>query len=161
MCVFVCTHLTGSWDEGLLPPQCPLLPELVEKPCCKMDRIKVLSLDSGIRKTSVLISTLVCSKLLQLCPTLCDPMDHIPPGSSVHGIFQASILEQVAISYSRGSSWPRDQTHISFISCIGRRTFYHWAILESQLLLTSRTTNFFKKSFYVTILWRGLLGVSR
>ena len=57
-----------------------------------MDRIKVLSLDSGIRKTSVLISTLVCSKLLQLCPTLCDPMDHIPPGSSVYGIPQARIL---------------------------------------------------------------------
>ena len=42
----------------------------------------------------------------QLCPTLCDAMDCSPPGFSVHGIFQVRILEQVAISYSRGSSWP-------------------------------------------------------
>jgi len=46
-------------------------------------------------------------------------MDGSPPGSSVHGIFQARILEWVAISYSRGSSRPRDQTHISCILCIG------------------------------------------
>ena len=42
----------------------------------------------------------------QSCPTLCDPMDHSPPGSSVHGILQARILEQVAIPFSRGSSRP-------------------------------------------------------
>ena len=46
----------------------------------------------------------------QLCPALCDPMDCSLPGSSVHGIFQAITLERVAISYSRGSSQPRDQT---------------------------------------------------
>ena len=50
----------------------------------------------------------------QLCPTLCDPMDCSPPGSSVHGVLQAKILEWVAISSSRGSSWPRDQ--ISYIA---------------------------------------------
>ena len=61
------------------------------------------------------------------CPTLFDPMDCSPLGSSVHGISQARILEWVAISYSRGSSWPRDQTHIS---CIGRRILYHWAAWE-------------------------------
>ena len=44
----------------------------------------------------------------QLCPTLCDPMDCNLPGSSVHGIFQARILECIAISFSRGSSWLRD-----------------------------------------------------
>ena len=44
----------------------------------------------------------------QLCPTLCDPMDCSPPGSSVHGISQERILEWVAISSSRGSSQPRD-----------------------------------------------------
>ena len=52
----------------------------------------------------------------QLCPTLCDPMDCSPSGSSVHGISQARILEWVDISSSRGSSQPRDQTHISYIS---------------------------------------------
>ena len=52
----------------------------------------------------------------QLCLTRCDPMVCSLPGSSVHGILQARILEWVAISFSRGSSWPRNQTHIS---CIG------------------------------------------
>ena len=46
----------------------------------------------------------------QSCPILCNPMDYSPPGSSVHGILQARILEWVAISFSRGSSPPRDQT---------------------------------------------------
>ena len=54
----------------------------------------------------VLHCMLLCARSLQLCPTLCDPMDYSPPGSSVHGIFQARILEWVAISSSRGSSQP-------------------------------------------------------
>ena len=49
--------------------------------------------------------------------SLCGPIDCGPPGSSVHGIFQEKILELVAISYSRGSSWLRNQTHISCVSC--------------------------------------------
>ena len=53
--------------------------------------------------------------VIQLCLTLCSPMNHRTPGSSVHGIFQARILEGVAISSSRGSSQPRDQTHGSHI----------------------------------------------
>ena len=62
--------------------------------------------------------TSMCS-FAQSCPTLCSPVDCSPPGSSVHGIFQARILEWVAISFSRGSSHPRDQNHLSCISCIG------------------------------------------
>ena len=50
----------------------------------------------------------------QSCPILCGPMDCSLPGSSVHGLSQAEILEWVAISFSRGSSWPRDRTNISF-----------------------------------------------
>ena len=57
-----------------------------------------------------------CAKSLQPCPTLCDPMDCSPPGSSVHGIFQTRILECVAISVSRGSSRPRDRTQVSHIA---------------------------------------------
>ena len=53
---------------------------------------------------------------------LCNSMDCSLPGSSVHGILQARILEWVAISFSRGSSWPRDQT---CVSCIGRQILYH------------------------------------
>ena len=48
------------------------------------------------------------SEVAQSCPTLCDPMDCSLPGSSVHGIFQARVLEWVAISFSRASSPPRD-----------------------------------------------------
>ena len=57
----------------------------------------------------------VCS-VTQLCPTLCNPMDCSPPGFSVHGILQARILEWVAISFSRESFQPRDQTCISCIA---------------------------------------------
>ena len=57
---------------------------------------------------------------LQSCLTLCSSMDHSLPGSSIHGIPQARILEWVAMPSSRGSSQPRDQTHISYVSCIGR-----------------------------------------
>ena len=52
----------------------------------------------------------------QLCPTLCEPMICSPPGSSVHGIFQARLLEWVAISFSRGSSRPRDRSLVSYIT---------------------------------------------
>ena len=56
------------------------------------------------------------AKLLQSYPTLCDPMDGSPPGSSVHGAFQARILEEVAISSSRGSFQPRVQTQDSSLA---------------------------------------------
>ena len=58
----------------------------------------------------------VCVLVAQLCPTLCNPMDCSLPDSSVHGILQAIIPEWVAISYSRGSSPPRDQTWVSYIA---------------------------------------------
>ena len=58
------------------------------------------------------------SEVAQSCPTLCNPMDCNLPSSSVHGIFQATILEWAAISFSTGSSQPRDQTQVSHI--VGR-----------------------------------------
>ena len=64
------------------------------------------------------------SQVTQSCPTLCDPVDYSPPGSSVHGILQARILEWVAISFSRGSSWPKDRTQVSHIA---GRCFNLWA----------------------------------
>ena len=67
----------------------------------------------------------------QLCLTLCNLMDCSPSGSSVHGIFQARTLEQDAIFYSKGSSRPRDQTHVSWVSCIGRQVLYHCATWEA------------------------------
>ena len=59
----------------------------------------------------------------QSCPTLCDPMDCSPSGSSVYGILQARILEWVAMPSSRGSSWPRDRISISCISCMASGFF--------------------------------------
>ena len=64
----------------------------------------------------------------QLCLTLCDPMDCRPPGSSVHGVLQADILEWVAIFFSTGYSQARDQTHLS---CTADRLFNHWATREA------------------------------
>ena len=58
-----------------------------------------------------------CS-VAQSCLTLCNPMDCSSPGSSVHEILQARILEWVGISSSRGSFWPRDQTHVSYVSAL-------------------------------------------
>ena len=52
-------------------------------------------------------SACVCAQLLQLCPIVCNPIGYSSPGSSVHGIFQVRILEQIAISFSKGSSLPR------------------------------------------------------
>ena len=60
------------------------------------------------------------SEVAQSCPALCYPVDCSPPGSSVLGILQARILEWVAISFSRGSSQPRDRT---WVSCIAGRCF--------------------------------------
>ena len=60
----------------------------------------------------------------QSCQTLCNPMDCSPTGSSAHGIFQARLLESVAIPFSRRSSQPRDQNHVSCGSCTGRQILY-------------------------------------
>ena len=65
------------------------------------------------------------AKLLQSCPIMLDPMDCSLPGSSAHGLLQARVLEWVVMPFSRGSSQPRDRTHVSYISCIGRRVLYH------------------------------------
>ena len=67
------------------------------------------------------------SEVSQSCPILCDPMACSLPGSSIHGILQARLLQRVAISFSKGSSQPRDQTRVSQI---GGRCFNLWATRE-------------------------------
>ena len=67
-------------------------------------------------QTLTFLCACVCAKLLQSCPTLCDLIDCSLPGSSVHGILQARILEWIAIPFSRRSSQPRDQTQDSHIA---------------------------------------------
>ena len=72
-----------------------------------------------------------CCSVAKLCPTLCDPMDCSPPGSTVHGILQARILEQVMATRSRGSSQPRDRTCISYTPCTRRWILYHGVTWEA------------------------------
>ena len=67
----------------------------------------------------------------------CKPRDYSPPGSPVHGISQARTLEWVAISFSRQSSWPRNQTHVSCLSCIAGGFFTLWQVMIPKDILPS------------------------
>ena len=85
------------------------------------------------RNSSVCLCMCTCVHVYTLSYVwLCDPMVCGPPGSSVHGISQARILELVAISSSMGSSQPRDRTCISYVSCIGRQIHYHCITWEAS-----------------------------
>ena len=124
--------LWGQWSQG----------------CCVNSSVLVphgwLTADYPAFPRSILDVQCVCVRVsvwahAQLCQTLCDPMDCGPPGSSVHGILQARILEWVAISSSRGSSRPRFQTCISCISSIGRQVLYQLSRYGSpEVLIISR-----------------------
>ena len=78
------------------------------------------------------------SEVFQSCLTLCDPMDYRLPGSSMHRIFQASVLEWAAISFSRGSSWPRDWTLVSHTA---GTPFTVWATREADRMNPARNQN--------------------
>ena len=68
------------------------------------------------------VHSLCCCLVAQSCPTLFNHVDCSPPGSSVHGILQAKVLEWIAVPFSRRSSQPTDQTRVS---CLGRQVLYH------------------------------------
>ena len=93
----------------------------------KANRLLLVS-DKCLPEVQCLFSQQMCL-VAQLCVALWDPMDCSLPGSSVHGILQSSILEWVAMSSSRGSSWPRNRTHIS---CTAGGFFTAWATSEVQ-----------------------------
>ena len=100
---------------------------------------------------SCVILTHVITHVLvtQSCPALCNPMDCRLPGSSIHGISQARVLEWVAIFFSRGSSQPRDGTQVS---CPAGRRFTTWAIREASRvnwLLFAEWMNDWVKLFYL------------
>ena len=124
----------------------PLLRQLtVETRYVNIDRqcIKLLVVQAQKFETvSEFLAATTAAKLLQSCPTVYDPMDHSPPGTSVRGILQARILEQIAMPSSRGSSQPRDQTCISQTSFIGRQVLYHqchlvlYYFMRQKLMIT-------------------------
>ena len=95
--------------------------------CRELSQTTQLGVSNLQKLTSNLGSYCLVTKLYLI---LFEPMDCSPPGSSVHGIFQTGILEWVAISFSKGSSWPRDRTHVS---CIGRWILYHWITRKANL----------------------------
>ena len=99
------------------------VPFTTEPPDGKLKKKKKTTLKKDL-PCDVLSSSVVADSL--------QPLDRSPPGSSVHGILQARMLEWVAVPSSRGSSRPRDQTHIPSISCIAVRFFTHWATWEAQ-----------------------------
>ena len=95
----------------------------------RRNRTKFEILRLGFKYKCGLLPT-VCLVRVLLCLTLCNPMDYSPPGSPVHGISQARILDWVAISFCRGSSPPGSQTRVS---CIGRQVLCRWATWEAQV----------------------------
>ena len=95
---------------------------------------------------SFLLPLKLCA-VLQSCPTLCNAMDRNPPGASVHGILQARTLEWVAVPSSRGSSWPRDWSCLSYISyALAGRFFTARVTWEAPLKLCT-------SPFLVLVLW--------
>ena len=96
----------------------------------------------------------VCVKSFLLCPTLCDPMECSLPGSSVHGILQARILEWVAMPSSRGSSWPRDWTCISCLPARGGESSTTSTTWEALKMLTED----YRSAFWIRIVHLLLFG---
>ena len=90
------------------------------------------------------IHVFVHAQSLQLCPTLCNPMDCSPPGSSVHGILQARILEWAAMPSSR-SSWPRDKIHVCLYLLHCRWILYLLSYLGSPFHIQHKLFFFIKK----------------
>ena len=117
-----------NWTDGLCSPPCFSVHRVAQAKimeCVVISSSRESSWPRDRTCDSCLVHVCMCAKSLQLCPILCDPVNCSPPGCSVHGILQARILQWGAISSSRESSWPRDGTHISCISCIGRQVLHH------------------------------------
>ena len=116
--------LLSASNKSLLPPKFGLDVSFGSVPTKRWTQF------SGNRRNATMSCVM---HACQSCPILWDLIDYSPPGSSVHGILQAGILEWVVISFSRGSSQPSDRTHISWVSCIGRQILYYYATWEALL----------------------------
>ena len=106
--------------------------------------IYTVMLVSDVQQSDSAVHSCMCVQSVYSCLTLYDFMDCSSPGSSVHGILQARILERVAMPSSRGSSQPRDGTHVSYISCTAGGFFYPLSHLGSSQLYTHTYILFFR-----------------
>ena len=93
----------------------------------KWDIFQMMTIQTVVYLYTIMVYyvRVLISKLLQSCLTLYDPVDCSLTGSSLYEVFQARMLEWVAMTSSRGSSQPRDQTHVSYVFCTGRQVHYH------------------------------------
>ena len=118
-----------SWQEYSSGLPCPPPKDLPDP------RIKLASPTGRFFTTkpweAIIITMCAVRISLQWCPTLCGRMNSSLRVSSVHGISQAGILERLGIPFSKGYSWPRDQT---WASCIASRFFSLWATRETQII---------------------------
>ena len=111
------SHWTKLWGSN----RCKLL---TQYSCFSYIKFKGMALFYFSWKIILGGSMSVHIKLLQSCPTLCDPMDYSSLGYSDHGILQARILEWIAMPSCKGSSRPRNQTRVSYVSFIGGQVLY-------------------------------------
>ena len=124
-------HLFFLQSKSLFPPLCVY--ETVS--LIRSQLLNQISFFPSLRISGKLLIVYVCAQLLKLCLTPCDPKEYSLPGSSVHGILLARILEEGAMPFFREFSRPRDHTHVS---CTADRFFTHSATWETQLLITAR-----------------------
>ena len=110
-------HLTGSSCDQTQPGHVQAASKMT---LSKADtssgarKTVLLTIKCNLHHSTIRSKACVCAKSLQSCPTLCDPMNCSPPGSSVHGILQARILEWVDMPSSRGFSWHRKKPDRGF-----------------------------------------------
>ena len=96
----------------------------------------VFTCSSSLRNCKIFYFFVGCfESCAQSCLTLCYLLDCSLPGSSVHGVFQVRVLKWVAMPSSRGSSWPKNRTLVSCVSCTAGGFFTCWAIREALLTL--------------------------
>ena len=145
-----CTGLAASQHWGIFPEQglnpC-FLNWQVDSTTEPREALLFRFVDCFFFSVQELFSVKVKVLVTPLCPAVCDPMDCSRPGPSVQGILRARILEGVAISISRGSSWSKTQT---WVSCIMSRFFTIWAKLRNPLVWCSSTGLFL---FPLLVLW--------
>ena len=145
----------AEWNDYPLQYFC--LENAMDKGAWQATVHRIANSQKGLSEWARIIALLVA----QSCPTLCDPMDCSPSGSSVHGILQARILVWVAMPFSRGSSWCRDGTQVS---CIAGKFFTIWTTSTKELHKILIIIFIWKKQFYFSLphlFLRGLIYICR